>query len=291
MPGLVTHALFGQEVCRRSMEEGELKRFLQKHETAYLWGLCGPDPYFTMAEGRFGMMLHLKDTEASFQAIGEYLLARKGEPCGEELLAYALGYLGHYALDKNVHCYVFPTMKWLEETDPACRGRNDLHGKIEMGIEWLMYQCKRLPGQTHQSITAQYAALAPEAAEAVDGLFRFVIQSVYGEDSSAAPYRQGVENTLDSMKNDPPTDSLIFMEDHLNLYRRPFEMFDTPGMVLTKTVLELYDNAKEEHLALMRQLFRCIREGFPFAPGVTRDFSCWLFADFGWIRRYYHLSF
>lgn len=290
MPGLVTHALFGQEVCRH-MEEGELRRFLQAHETAYLWGLCGPDPYFSLANSRFGMMLHLKSTEDSFRAMGRYLASHREESGADDLLAYALGYLGHYALDKNVHCYVFPTMKWLEETDPACRGRDDLHGRVEMGIEWLMYQCKRLPGQSSGTITEQYRAISPALAESIDAMFRFVIRETYGEDSSIAPYPQGVRSTLDSMTNDPPTDDLIFMEDHLNLCRRPFAMFDTPETVLTKTVLELYDDAKAEHEALMRELFSCCREGRPFAPGVTRDFSCWRFEPFDWIRAYYHLDF
>ena len=63
------------------------------------------------------------------------------------------------------------------------------------------------------------------------------------------------------MTASPPTDDLIFMEDHLNLYRRPFAMFDTPDVILDKTVLELYDDAKEEHEALMKQLFDSCRKG------------------------------
>lgn len=290
MPGLVTHALFGQEVCRR-MPEGELKDFLKQNETAYLWGLCGPDPYFSLAKGRFGMMLHLKSTEASFRAIGKYISQHRDKTNADTLLAFALGYLGHYALDKNVHCYVFPTMQWLEETVPACRGRDDLHGKVEMGIEWLMYQCKRLPGQSSETITEQYRGITQDMAQTIDGLFRFVLRETYGEDSSKAPYGQGVQNTLDSMTASPPTDDLIFMEDHLNLYRRPFAMFDTPDVILDKTVLELYDDAKEEHEALMKQLFDSCRKGEDFAPGVTRDFSCWLFEQFDWIREYYRLDF
>ena len=297
MAGPITHAIFGREVLRQ-LEDEEIQQFLHNNSDAYHWCLQGPDPYFTVLKGDngmigvFGLMMHLKETERSFEAIGRYLLEHRDDPMFDSLLAFGMGYLGHYALDKKVHQFVYPRDKAYQKEHPEfaeTHNVHELHGLIEDGLEWQIYACKKLPGETAQSILAPYGEITDALCEAINGLFVYIGREVYGVDATKTSYAEASSNLRGDFGRQPGEEN-IFMEDHLNLYKVSYELFDTPGVYFNQTVLELYDEAKEEHTQLLSSLYHCAQEGTQFAPGVTRDFSCWRFDDLGWLEKYFGMS-
>lgn len=297
MAGSITHAIFGKEVLRQ-LEDEEIRSFLENNMLSYLWGLQGPDPYFTVLKGkngmigRVGMLLHLKDTERSFEALGRYLLEHQEDPMFESLLAFGMGYLGHYALDKKVHQFVFPRDKAYQKEHPEfveTHNVYELHGLIERGLEWQIFACKQLPGETAETVLAPYNTPSEALYEALDGLFVYLAKEVYNVDATETSFTEAAGN-MTAMFDKRPSEADVFMEDHLNLYKVSYEMFDTPGEYFNQTLFELYDEAKEEHTQLLSSLYHCVKEGTQFAPGVTRDFSCWRFENFDWIRDFYQLE-
>lgn len=112
MPAIITHHIFGEDVLRTlpaGMVEGE------EEVLAFLLGNQGPDPLFARFSTvpsvavrcrRLGHAMHDgRVVEAAFaMRDGVSHLPVADERVGR---AFALGALGHYALDRTAHPFVF----------------------------------------------------------------------------------------------------------------------------------------------------------------------------------------
>lgn len=132
MPYLYIHTQFGLTV--RDRLPAPLSELLHRRHAAYLCGLIGPDVYFfdrlpppitRKHEKRTGNALHNMPAGRVFAALGPLV---QGDAAR---MAYALGFLCHYALDAAAHPFV----------ESGHRGLD--HTRFEMALE--LPFCARMP--------------------------------------------------------------------------------------------------------------------------------------------------
>jgi len=111
MPELITHCLISDKVSAK-MTDKNIKALLDRYPKEFTLGAQGGDLFFFYHYGilknkesipDFGERLHKENIDQFFKLGAEYIKEHKSEP----LLSYFLGYLSHYAADKNVHPFVY----------------------------------------------------------------------------------------------------------------------------------------------------------------------------------------
>jgi len=111
MPELITHCLISYKVSAK-MTDKNIKALLDRYPKEFTLGAQGGDLFFFYHYGilknkesipDFGERLHKENIDQFFKLGAEYIKEHKSEP----LLSYFLGYLSHYAADKNVHPFVY----------------------------------------------------------------------------------------------------------------------------------------------------------------------------------------
>lgn len=150
MPALITHHIFGEDVLPAlpaGLIEGE------EALLAFLLGNQGPDPLFA----RFSTLpsraatCHRLARQIQGGRVTRTLLAlRDGVahlPRADERVgrAFALGVLGHYALDRAAHPFVIAQQRALCDVEPslAARGR-EVHAVIESDVDtWILWEKRR----------------------------------------------------------------------------------------------------------------------------------------------------
>lgn len=107
MPSTYAHYRFGQEVLAHLPKT--LRESILEHEELFHIGLHGPDILFYYKPlglnpvNHIGHEMHRQSGLHFFKLVGEQL-KREGYPSGH--LAYAYGFLCHFALDRACHGYV-----------------------------------------------------------------------------------------------------------------------------------------------------------------------------------------
>ncbi len=151
MPAIITHHLFGEDAARR-LPDGILRD--EEELLAFLLGNQGPDPYFSafstlperagnchalagrMHEGRcVDALWAMRDAVSHLPADD----ARIGR-------AFALGFIGHYALDSSAHPFVYAQQGALIAANDALSGaESEVHAVIESDIDvWTLKQLRDL---------------------------------------------------------------------------------------------------------------------------------------------------
>jgi len=111
MPELIIHSLIGEKTIRK-IEDEEIKSLLKEYKQEFLLGCQGGDLFFFYNYGilrdkksipKFGSRLHVEHIEEFFKESIEYIKAHDDD----KLMAYFLGYLCHYAADKQIHPFVY----------------------------------------------------------------------------------------------------------------------------------------------------------------------------------------
>ena len=111
MPDFTTHVLFGELLLSRMPQE--MREEALAAGAAYFWGAQGPDPLFYAgglkgdnALRKLGGQMHRRHPQQLLEELVRS--ARDASPEEKPLLkAYALGFLAHYCLDRQVHPYVY----------------------------------------------------------------------------------------------------------------------------------------------------------------------------------------
>ena len=127
MPAIITHHIFGEDVLR-TLPAGMVKG--EEEVLAFLLGNQGPDPLFARFSTapsvavrcrRLGHAMHNgRVVEAAFaMRDGVSHLPVADERVGR---AFALGALGHYALDRTAHPFVFAQQEALAAAEPSLAG-------------------------------------------------------------------------------------------------------------------------------------------------------------------------
>lgn len=146
MPSFITHALVGNQI-RKTLSQPKAIAAVKRCPTAFEWGCQGPDLLFFGERrknrpnplGEHGPRLHKENTDQLFREITRYLISLKNTDYFAPSLSYALGFLCHYALDKNIHPYIY----FMQE---KMRGRYHssvhygIHMKLETDLDTAFYQ-------------------------------------------------------------------------------------------------------------------------------------------------------
>ena len=105
MPTTYTHWRFGVD-CIETLPE-ELKEVIIHHRDLFDIGVHGPDIFFYdlmhKELSRFGSQLHYKPAREFFEHCAEVYRENDEK---DEMLAYLLGFLSHFALDSQCHGYI-----------------------------------------------------------------------------------------------------------------------------------------------------------------------------------------
>ncbi len=119
MPSMYAHFVFGKNVYQKF--PSDIKKIIKEHRELFFIGLHGPDIFFYYKPlgknpvKRLGSHMHDMPGRDFFEpaarAIGRFL-DDKGDflpgrkHVGEDMLAYALGFLCHFSLDTTCHGYI-----------------------------------------------------------------------------------------------------------------------------------------------------------------------------------------
>lgn len=123
MPDFWTHIL-GGELVLKGLKDSNLKDMLEGNRNTFNLGCQGPDlffyndflPWIKDKRGpRIGTMLHEIHTKSLFLESIDYLKEAKSNKDFEDLASYFLGFIVHYAIDKNEHPFIFARTKGTNE--------------------------------------------------------------------------------------------------------------------------------------------------------------------------------
>lgn len=183
MAEFVSHYLFGQEILELMPEAAQ--NAAKKYKTAFNWGLQGPDPFFyhALALGapfkRYANLMHTQKTDALF-----YAFARAVNRLSDErqiiAQAYFYGFLCHYALDSNIHPYIYcRQMQWKQKLQNVAD--SSIHCRIESDIDYELYKAKHQKPVTEFNIDREYTLSEQESA-VISVLLHYILKSVYNVD-------------------------------------------------------------------------------------------------------------
>ncbi len=147
MPSFITHHLFGKDLA--ILLEGRAADLIKQHPIPYYWGLQGPDIFFfhRFFSGKrsplpqYGTLLHTQKTDQLFQVMAQEISAYSGRLEFDELLAYYIGFIGHYCLDCSTHPYIYGKQMEMQKQLPPKHWRG-LHHRIESDIDSSLYRLK-----------------------------------------------------------------------------------------------------------------------------------------------------
>lgn len=294
MSGSVLHTLLGRDAYAL-LRNPQARSAAGNEWNAYLWGLQGGDLYYAPSRvpgytlNKLGLSFHLLKTAETFSAMCEYLQRIRTERPGEytAMRAYVMGYLGHYALDSQIHSYVFPMEREYRRAHPDYDEAREggLHGRLEGGIEWILFHCRKRPGETMKDVTAPYS-MTEGFKEALRRFYLILSDSLFGIDASAEPIELCIDCCFQGFQYGPKEEDL-FIEDQMNFLHRKWEVYDSPGLFLCSSAPELYENAMREAAGLMDELITCLEGSDAFHPQIERNCSYWKYEDPTWFREMY----
>ena len=182
MPAFVTHELAGRELLSRlSLRE---KRTVGRAPWAYFWGLQGPDLLFFRDAVRgksslpqMGSFLHQQDPGELLGAMAAYAAGQPEEE-REMLLAYCLGFVGHYVMDTQLHPYVYAQQVRISRQLPEA-WRGGVHFRIESEMDTAYYRCRT--GRAVQEYAPAPRLWGTRAQrKVIAGLYEFLLREIYG---------------------------------------------------------------------------------------------------------------
>ncbi|HJB25263.1 MAG TPA: zinc dependent phospholipase C family protein [Firmicutes bacterium] len=198
MADFVTHTLFGERVV--SDLPAVAQRVFHLHPAAFYWGLQGPDLLFfrkaLFGSGplyKYASMMHGEKNTELFTCMLQYIDALDGQE-KQTALSYFYGFLCHYALDSEIHPYVYCRQYELAEKYPAVSG-SALHCQIETDIDSVLYTRLKKEPITSFSPEKLYA-IPKEECDIVAKIYTHVLKNVYGQ---SVPYEQIVKCFSDTL--------------------------------------------------------------------------------------------
>lgn len=197
MADFVSHHLFGEQAL--PVFPMPAQRAAARRPACFFWGCQGPDPLFyrKIVFGsplhKTGNRMHSEKTAELFAALARTVHCLSDE-AREMAEAYFYGFLCHYALDSEIHPYVYCRQEQLHSANVRLLS-SAIHCEIETDIDCVLYQRHTgravttfKPGDHYQLDSAELAVLAC--------ILRAVLLSVYGEDVPTHDLRRAFEEML-----------------------------------------------------------------------------------------------
>ncbi|MGI5893487.1 MAG: zinc dependent phospholipase C family protein [Candidatus Merdivicinus sp.] len=283
MADFLTHKLFGDIVGREAPID--VRQLTEIYPEAFRWGFQGPDPLFFRQHwkegGRYhklGNRMHREHIDEMFDAMANHIRRQSGTK-KEVLLAYFYGFLCHYALDSEIHPYVYALQKKGMERNPSVSG-GVIHCQIETDVDIALYE--RWEGRQIEEFHPYEGHHLPTGQKWMIGeLYETVMLEVYGEVLPAEEiahsfadmlltedflYRRGKKlgkaAYLAGLVRPEWSDFVSHAKiaapywDALNLKKRGWRNPDEPEMLRHESVLEIIAIAEEKALHLMERYVR-----------------------------------
>lgn len=199
LAAICTHYLFAQELLPALPV---LLPEIQISQPAVLWGTQGPDIFFfhralpTMLGKSFraaGSRLHRTPPSLIFDAMQEYLDIYKQEK--DVLSSYIVGFLMHYALDRNIHPFVFAQQRDYVEQNRISYNPSIIHNQIETNLDILALKTK-LGIKGNEFNPAETLELDEEIISVFAGLYSYVLNRVLGQQLSAEALKMPFYDTV-----------------------------------------------------------------------------------------------
>lgn len=177
MPALITHHIFGEDAAALLPDSiiGNEEELM-----AFLLGNQGPDPMFT----RFSLLtvgtglhvhqlandMHAKHVTRAFLAM-RTAVERLPECDCRIGRAFALGFVGHYALDRTAHPFIYAEQYDLIAADPSLKeAEYELHSVIETDIDsWILWE------KRHATVAERPAASNLQRTKRIDRVAGLII--------------------------------------------------------------------------------------------------------------------
>lgn len=182
MPSLITHELFGREVCRDLPIQ--LEKIIQQNIEEFSIGTSGPDLFFyynawpwknqkdAQHIAAMGGKIHSHKIHEFFKQVFEECKEHQTQ----EKISYISGLLCHWALDKEAHPYIF------NQTESSNGGNSSLyHRRFESHLDYLML--KLIKNQTPREYPG-YKLLKYDqnTVDAVLEIYKNPLHDIYQED-------------------------------------------------------------------------------------------------------------
>ncbi len=201
MPALITHNVFGQMVCEKNFSS---LFTTQDEKDAFSIGNQGPDPMFFRCRATPSQIklahqvasdLHSEKMSKTLNALRQALKKLPEEDYSVGL-AYVLGYLSHYILDKTVHPYIYSTQYAIQEMDEElAESSGAVHGVIESDLDSIL-MLRFFGLQISQVQPKDYVPNSDRVKRVVGALMNYAIVHGLGIDFPATE----VANSIDDMK-------------------------------------------------------------------------------------------
>ncbi|MBQ9057632.1 MAG: hypothetical protein IJ125_00430 [Atopobiaceae bacterium] len=145
MPALITHYLFGEQLLA---SHEQLKSLVTSEEerTAFLVGNQGPDPLFFrwkdplkfVSTSKLGSKLHASRMSAFFDEL-RFALGRLPQTDQRVGRAFALGFLGHYTLDRMAHPFIYAQQYMIVDLGEGLeQSEGKVHALVESDLDSMM---------------------------------------------------------------------------------------------------------------------------------------------------------
>lgn len=245
MADFVSHHLFGEQV--HSVFPATVQELVRKHPVSFRWGCQGPDPLFyrKILFGsplhKLGNRMHSEKTDELFTALARGVHCLTGA-AQEAAAAYFYGFLCHYALDSQIHPYVYCRQEQICSAD-AKLSASAVHCQIESDIDYLVYE-RAYHAPVTEFKPEGFYRLPVEEKAVLAVLLHAVLENVYGEDVPVRDLRRAFDEMLS-------WESFLYSENRA-VYRgaQRLERMAGRGAILTghmKIERPAWDALNEQH--------------------------------------------
>ena len=201
MADFVSHHLFGEQAL--AVFPAPVQQLVESYPVSFRWGCQGPDPLFyrKILLGsplhKLGNRMHSEKTDELFAALarGVHDLTDESQHIAA---AYFYGFVCHYALDSEVHPYVYCRQEQIRSADTRLNA-SAVHCQIESDIDCLLYE-KAYQAPVTAFDPAAFYILSPAEHAVLAVLLHAVLQSVYGVDVPVRDLRRSFDEMLQWQK-------------------------------------------------------------------------------------------
>lgn len=250
MPNIITHKIFAEEVLKKTTKK-DIRETLEKHLQIYYIGSNGPDflffhnarPWEALKEhdvSEIGSLLHKKGINAFYERALTTIKQEKNAFLKESELAYLMGHLCHWALDKTTHPYIF------YRTGDCTGESNGLHHRFESMMDTMM-----LEKFHHMSImeypTYEICAHDNEMLKAIARIYVPSVKEALDKELKVFDIRCALDawEDIQKMLYDPKSRKIKAIKSVEFMLRKPWLL---SGNIVPANIDESYDIMNEQHL-------------------------------------------
>lgn len=281
MPNLYTHFLFGQELIEHLPDS--CRGIVRDNRMLFNLGLQGPDIFFYGSIfkknniSQFGSNLHILFASDILSAMVKHMEYKEGEEWGglpKDIVAYLLGFIGHFTLDTIAHPYIFS----IQETE-----RNHLALETDFDQHLLRLGFK-VPWRENLAYTVKSDRKTRKAIEACYGVYQ---DQITKEDVSYACKSIYRIRKLMTLKTNRRAKVFISLMQKLSIPDKFQAMFiyppsknkesvqnwpDKPGNSIS-ILEEKYKEAKAAYLVAIQEFQAVLEDSKDWPAFFKRDFG------------------